>query len=794
MRITLDQALEAAASSCKTGDFDTAVQYYHAIIKKLPYHPEANHNLAQIYSHDRPEIEVAEFFNRAIEAKPDSILFWESFIRYLLRIESFPRAKHVLEDFKKQKFPKGKVNNLESHFKSKKSDFFHTTVATIREKIENKDLQTALTLTQKLDKIFPENKIILNLLGIIYTNKMDYPTASVFFQQAIEKDNRYTPAITNYGNLLRDQKKYKKSEKQYLIAEGIDPKNYENKVSFGKLRLYQKKFNSAKQLFKEATDLKPHKSMAYFYLGTVLMETEQHVAAIKELKKAISLDAKDGHALNNLALCYEKTGKLTQAIETLKVSLSLESCSVLPKQKLAKLYDKLGDKKSAFSLYSSILEADKNNIDALLGLGRLSLQSDANIAVDYLTQALSFRPDDISILNLLAQANIERFKFDIAEKYFQKALLIDEDHIETLINTIYFYQYNSELNEAVHLIERVLDLEPNNIPANILALKMGSKELVEKAQQKLLKLSRSKNNSVSQKYSIYFGLAEQFDKLENYKEAFKYYTKGNQLKSEEIKYSFEDEVTEFKNIKSRFKELGNVYVNSSFEKNSFTPLFIVGMPRSGTSLVEQIISAHSDVFGAGELTLFSRFNRQLNPTKLSGEIIKAFREKYTKRILSLRHSENFVTDKMPANFKHIGLIMKVFPEAKIIHIKRNAYATCWSNYTQLFASGQGYSYQLCNIHRYFQIYVDYMKFWDCHFGDHIYTLQYETLVQNFKNEVKKLIHFCGLPWEKGCLEPHNNARAVKTASKLQVRQKVYVGSSQRWESYKPFIGDAFNGL
>ena len=111
-----------------------------------------------------------------------------------------------------------------------------------------------------------------------------------------------------------------------------------------------------------------------------------------------------------------------------------------------------------------------------------------------------------------------------------------------------------------------------------------------------------------------------------------------------------------------------------------------------------------------------------------------------------------------------------------------------------FASGQGYSYQLSDIRRYFQIYLDYMKFWDCHFGDHIYTLQYETLVQNFKDEVEQLIHFCGLPWEENCLEPHKNSRAVKTASKLQVRKKVYMGSSHRWESYKPFIGDAFKGL
>ena len=283
---------------------------------------------------------------------------------------------------------------------------------------------------------------------------------------------------------MRDQKKYKKSEKQYLIAEQIDPQDYENKVSFGKLRLYQKKFNSAKQLFKEATDLKPCKSTAYFYLGTVLMETKQHVAAIEELKKAISLNAKDGHALHNLALCYEQTGKLTQAIETLKVSLSLESCSVLTKQKLANLYDKIGDKKSAFSLYSSVLEDDKNNIDALLGLGRLTLQSDANIAEDYFTQALSFRPNDISILNLLAQANIERFKFDIAEKYFQKALMIDEYHIETLINTTYFYQYTSKFNKASRLIEKVLELKPNNIPANIFSVKDGLKGIGRKGATK----------------------------------------------------------------------------------------------------------------------------------------------------------------------------------------------------------------------------------------------------------------------------------------------------------------------
>jgi tetratricopeptide (TPR) repeat protein len=795
MKMTLNQALEAAISSCKIGDFEIAAQYYKAILKKLPHHPEANHNLAQISLNSSPSNEVIELFERAVNVETEVILYWKSYINYLLTIEKFNEAQHVLTNIKKNNFPKDEVDKLENHFKSmKNTSYKNQTIQKIIDLIEGKKFDQALLLAQELNALSPSNKIVLNLLGIIQTHKKDYESASGYFNAAIKVDALYAPAHTNYGNLLRDQNKIEESTKQYLIACEIDPQDYENKINFGKLQLTKKDFDAAINLFQNAIMLKPEDNRAYFYLGTALMETGQYDAAVKELDRAHSLNPSDIHVLNNLAICQRQQGKLEQAIDTLKTSLSVNNQSVVTQLKIAALYEEVKDLRSAFVFYSSILKTDKDNVDALIGLGRLSIPTDPNIAVGYLNHALSLKPNDVPLLNLIAKANIERFEFDLAENCFQKALLLDENHIETLVNTIYFYQYIKKFRKASFLIKRVLELNPNNIPANILSLKMGTEDMRTKAHTKLLHLSKNKSNTIPEKYSIYFSLAEQADHFKSYKKAFALYTKANKLKLGEINYSWDDEIIESNNIKSIFKLLNKIKVDFPSNKDVFTPVFIIGMPRSGTSLVEQIVSAHSEVFGAGELTLFSRFSKQLNLENLSKETISKFREKYTAKALSVRNSERFVTDKLPANFKHLGLIMKVFPEAKIIHVKRDPSATCWSNYTQLFSNGQGYSYDLHSIRKYFKIYSDYMKFWESQFDKKIYNLEYEKLVNNFENEVRDLVNFCGLPWDSKCLHPHKNTKPVTTASKLQVRKKVYTGSSEKWKNYKPFIGDIFEGL
>mgnify|MGYP001405946727 CR=1 FL=1 len=221
------------------------------------------------------------------------------------------------------------------------------------------------------------------------------------------------------------------------------------------------------------------------------------------------------------------------------------------------------------------------------------------------------------------------------------------------------------------------------------------------------------------------------------------------------------------------------------------------MPRSGTTLVEQIISSHSQVHGAGELPFASRFGNSLSlgNQKINSDNLLQMRNAYLDELVNVSSGAPFVTDKMPHNFLLIGLLLKALPEAKVIHVKRDPAATCWSNFKHYFpAKGLGYSYDLRDTVNYFKLYHALMDFWDQQYSDQIYHLDYDKLTVEQEPETRKLIEYTGLDWEDGFLSPHKNERSVKTVSQQQVRKKVYTGSSQAWRKFEPFLNDVFDGL
>ena len=221
------------------------------------------------------------------------------------------------------------------------------------------------------------------------------------------------------------------------------------------------------------------------------------------------------------------------------------------------------------------------------------------------------------------------------------------------------------------------------------------------------------------------------------------------------------------------------------------------MPRSGTTLVEQIISAHSNVTGAGELDYLSQFGQEImiDTQSSNEETIAEFRDKYLLELRKLANNKPFVTDKMPQNFRFIPLICAALTDAKIVHVKRNAAATCWSNFTQYFVkNGLGYCYNLEDIVTYYQLYENLMELWNSKYNNRIFNLNYESLTNDQYNETRKLIDYLELEWEEACLSPHNNKRSVRTASQQQVRKKIYQGSSEAWLRYKPFLNGVFDKL
>jgi len=402
-------------------------------------------------------------------------------------------------------------------------------------------------------------------------------------------------------------------------------------------------------------------------------------------------------------------------------------------------------------------EAHNNMGNALRGQGKLEE------AIAAFNKALLIKPDYVEGHNNMGNALTNQAKFEEAIAAYNKALIIKPDLAET-------HRYLSVLKKYIYSDPQIVQME---------------------------KLYAGTNISDEDRCHLCFALAKSSEDLGNLEEAFRYLKEGNALRKKTLNY----DIAQDEEIFSRIKETANSFKNCSFDasedKNIPTPILILGMPRSGTTLVEQVISSHSKVTAADELDFLKMFGSSLAEGKVevSGDKLKTVRNQYLNEIKKLSAGRPFVTDKMPNNFLYIGLICSALPEAKIVHVKRNPAATCWSNYRQHFSAKEwGYSYDLLDVVRYFQMYEDLMLFWSKHYPGKIYHLEYEQLTTDQESETKKLIEYLGIDWEDACLFPEENKRYVKTASNLQVRKKVYKGSSEEWKKFEKYLGRTFDEL
>jgi hypothetical protein len=315
-------------------------------------------------------------------------------------------------------------------------------------------------------------------------------------------------------------------------------------------------------------------------------------------------------------------------------------------------------------------------------------------------------------------------------------------------------------------------------------------------------LSNKKLNNLDRMH-LCLALAKAHEKLGNQIEFFKFLNEGNSLRKKELDYSLEQSKKIHSSIIKIFTSSPPSIIKQVSENESKKrPIFIVGMPRSGTSLVEQILDSHNKVYGAGELNTLTKLVNPIIKNYLAGDI-KNLTEKtllfifqeYSDMLSRLNTSKAVITDKLPLNFQYIGFILSVFPDAKIIHLKRDARATCWSNYKHFFTDIEnGYSHDFEDLVGFYSLYRELMDFWHDLYPNKIYDLCYEDLTNDQENETRKLLKYCDLDWDKNCLNFHQNERQVKTPSTLQVRQKIYKGSSDAWKEHWAHIQPLINGL
>jgi tetratricopeptide (TPR) repeat protein len=371
--------------------------------------------------------------------------------------------------------------------------------------------------------------------------------------------------------------------------------------------------------------------------------------------------------------------------------------------------------------------------------------------------------------------------------------------------------YNNKGIAMMHLgkIEEAKDcfnLSINNKPTLYSAYDHLSKiKRFEKSDTMIKQMNQflaDRNVSLTDQATLNFTLSKVYDDVKEYELSFNHLRRGNDIRKKILGFDFSKAISEFCLVKSMFSDRDLVGFRSNIINKNMLPIFVLGMPRSGTSLVEQILSSNSIVHGAGELRYVSEFlSKIMGKAKVAGNYfvgkgdVDGLQYNYFSSVNRSNIQSEVFIDKMPLNFRFIGFILAAFPRVKIIHMQRSVVATCWSIYKQNFKTvGNGFAFELNDLSEYYKLYTDLMAFWHDKFPGQIYDLNYEKLTENQEEETRKLLEYCGLPWEDACLEFHKNKRAVKTASATQVRKKMYTGSSEAWRKYEKYLQPLLSGL
>ena len=407
-------------------------------------------------------------------------------------------------------------------------------------------------------------------------------------------------------------------------------------------------------------------------------------------------------------------------------------------------------------------------------------------------------PNYIKSLVNLGNLKTETFHFDEAIKYYQLYLEKDKSTAEVYRNLGVTYQNIGKIDKAKDIFYKALKLDNSFTEIDLLLSALIN---YNNDSDNHLKLMLNKLNidefDIPKKINLYFAIAKAFDDKKNYKESFKYLKIGNNLRKQiSINNNF--------NIDTVINSIKSYFLGFQYKKNNATKkkiIFIIGLPRSGTTLVEKIISGHRKVSGVGELNFIpeliynSIFNEnEINSTKIESFLKSNVEKKYKEFLKFYKIKNEIVVDKTLTNFLFVGFIKIFFPNSKIIHCYREPKNNCLSIYKNLFSDPQSWSYDEQDIVNYYNSYRNIMSFWNKELGGEIYNLKYENLVNNFNTEIKKLIKFCDLEWDENCLNYYKNDTPINTLSVNQANKPIYKTSLNASKNYEENLKDLFSKL
>jgi tetratricopeptide (TPR) repeat protein len=496
-------------------------------------------------------------------------------------------------------------------------------------------------------------------------------------------------------------------------------------------------------------------------------------------------------------------------------------------------------KEEAERCYRQVLETAPNQPDALNLLGVLAAGAGLHdLAIDLMKRALTVRPKDPNILNNLGQALYESFRFEEARDPLERALALKPDFDEAKYNLARLLRQLGEADMALRLWREVWAADDRVFAAlvgitGVLSDQGHFEDAERTAREVIARLphrpagyislahvhkfktddgtlaeveSQLASNDIPEpdKIALHYAAGKICDDLKMFERAFKHFDQANGKAHRAYDHQQTEKVRQQKKTvfsKKYYRE------RQGWGFASELPVFIIGMPRSGTSLTEQILAAHPDVFAAGEISAFehlTRFSEEISPTRdeFPASALKLTNfgaELMGRRYISglSRHPERpikRVTNKMPHNFELLGMIALTLPGAKVIHCRRNPLDTCVSCWTKNFNDAHGYNRSLTDLGRYYRGYFDLMEHWRQVLPMPILDVDYENYTTDLEGTARRIVDFVGLDWDPQCLDFYKVERSVHTASNWQVRQPIYATSVGRWRNYMPHIQPLVDAL
>ncbi len=635
-------------------------------------------------------------------------------------------------------------------------------------------VEQALELIEKAIKSHPKVALFRNSITEMYRQLGRLDDAIVHARKAIQLESSNAVAHSNLGIIYYNRKEYDQAVLCQQNALKLDPNLLQALNNLGCIYGERGEKEKAITYFRKVLELEPGYLGARNNLGAVLAELERPKEAIVELNAV--LQASPGYAD-----AYTNLGAALLLLEQLE---------------------------QAEAAYRKNLELQPGNVTGLMGLARtLKKQDRLSEAQTLVDQIVAVVPDMAEVHSLLGEIYLLRECYGEAETAFHNSIELNSGLASAYLGLGQVQTELGQLDAACASFEHVMAIDPGNIMPHIFMARVRNLSHGDPSLARMeAEMEKADQLMPAKALPLHFALGKTYDGLQEYDKAFPHFAAGCRLKRAQVQYDADNTEKIYASIMT-YLSRENIDRLRGAGDPSDIPIFILGMPRSGTTLVETIIANHPMVYGAGELPdlldIVGRPNPDAEPAGYPGSLsditqddLNSMGARYVEAVRTHADSVRHITDKNPFNFLALGLIHLILPNAKIVHVRRNPLDTCLSGFTQLFnADTQAYGYDLTEIGGYYVSYARLMEHWrEVLPEDAFCELQYEELVADKEEQIRRLINYCGLEWNDACLESHKSGRSVKTASITQVRQPVYTSSIERWRHYEKYLQPLIGAL